>query len=93
MALLDGELQIPHFVRGDNSVGVISGVICRDRQGLKLASLLALGGTAQAVPFPFVEEGRSLRSAEALRHPKSSARPEFFCRGKRCAAQTLGRMP
>ena len=30
------------------------------------------------MPFPFVEEGRSFRSAEALRYPKSSARPELF---------------
>jgi len=33
---------------------------------------LALGGTAEAVPFPFVEKVRSFRSAEALRHPKSA---------------------
>ena len=86
MVLLDGELQIPHFVRDDNPFQVASGGICRDPRGLKPASLLALGGTLrlrsgqalEAVPFPFVEEGRSFRSAEALRHPRSSARPELF---------------
>src|SRR5260370_5945594 len=31
---------------------------------------VALGGTAEAGPFPFEEEGRSFRGAEALRHPK-----------------------
>ena len=69
-----GELQIPHFVRDDNPFQVASGVICRDPRGLKPASSLALGGTAEAVPFPFVEMDGSFRSAEALRHPKSSAR-------------------
>jgi hypothetical protein len=52
-----GELQILRFAQDDNPVGVISGVICRDPQGLKPASLLALGGTAEAVPFPFVAKG------------------------------------
>src|SRR5260370_36295675 len=70
--------QVLRFAQDDNSVGVISGVFCRGPQGLKPASLSALGGTAEAVPFPFVEEGRSFRSAEALRHPKSSARPSWF---------------
>jgi len=74
MVLLDGELQIPHFVRDDNPFQVASGVICRDPQGLKPASLLALGDMAEAVPLPFVEKGGSFRSAEALRHPKSRAR-------------------
>jgi hypothetical protein len=73
MVLLDGELQIPHFVRDDNPFQVASGVIRRGPQGLKPASLLALGGVAEAVPFPFVGEGRSFRSAEALRQPKASA--------------------
>jgi hypothetical protein len=71
MVLLDGELQIPHFVRDDNTFQVASGVVCRDPRGLKPASLLALGGTLrlrsgqalEALPFPFVEEGRSFRSA------------------------------
>ena len=57
---------------------MISGVIYRDPQGLKPASLLALGGTAEAVPFPFVEEVRSFRSAEALRHPKIQCETELF---------------
>ena len=85
MVLLDGELQIPHFVLDDNPFQVASGVICRGPQGLKPASLLALCGTLrlrsgqalEAVPFLFVEEGGSFRSAEALRHSKSSARPEL----------------
>ena len=42
---------------------VASGVICRDPQGLKPAPLLALGGTAEAVPFPFVGEGVGLFAA------------------------------
>ena len=37
MVLLDGELQIPHFVRDDNPFQVASGVICRGPQGLKPA--------------------------------------------------------
>ncbi len=49
--------------RDDNPFQVASGVICRDPQGLKPASFLALGGTLrlrsgqalEAVPFPFVE--------------------------------------
>ena len=53
-----GKLQIPHFVRDDNPFQVASEVICRDPQGLEPASSLALGGTAEAVPFPFVERGR-----------------------------------
>jgi hypothetical protein len=77
-SLTAGEQQVLRFAQDDNPVGVISGVIYRDPQGLKPASLLALGGTAEAVPVPFVEEGRSFRSAEALRHPKSGARPELF---------------
>jgi len=35
MVLLDGELQIPHFVRDDNPFQVASGVICRDPSGAK----------------------------------------------------------
>jgi hypothetical protein len=90
MVLLAGELQIPHFVRDDNPFQVASGVICRDPRGLKPASLLALGGTAEAVPFPFVEKGRSFRTAEALRHPKSSAGPEFFYRGSAALPRPWG---
>jgi hypothetical protein len=40
--------------------------------GLKLASLLALGGTAEAVPFPFVEKV-GLAAALKRRAPKIMA--------------------
>src|SRR5713101_10181787 len=62
-----GRLQILRFAPDDNSVGLISGVICRGPQGLKPASLSALGGTAEAVPFPFVEWEASQRSLSAAR--------------------------
>ena len=39
----------------------LPGMICRGPQGLKPASLSALGGTAEAVPFPFVEEGGAVK--------------------------------
>jgi len=71
MVPLDGELQIPHFVRDDNPFQVASEVICRDPQGLKPASSLALGGTAEAVPFPFVETDVSVKGAQMFVVKKS----------------------